>query len=171
MNAALTDVASAGFYVITYTRKITRPLKVTAARRYDIISRVETPIIVAARLDYRALPNKYQTGPDINQVFYDPQLVRGVMSLWNAPVAFDTLINFTFWRPIEDFNAAGDNPDLPQEWIDTLQFNLALVMAPQYSVPTEKYQQIKEIALAFLDDMKGADREAESIFFGVETRG
>lgn len=166
----LTDSVSSGAYVFNYTSKIVRPLKIVAARRYDIASGLETPIFCDARLDYRALPNKTQTGV-INRIFYDPQLTLGTVALWNPPSVIDTLLKFTWHRPIEDFNAAGDNPDLPQEWIDTLIFQLALVMAPEYSVPMEKYQQIKELAVSFLDDMEGFDRENESIFMGVDNDG
>lgn len=170
IGAALTDSVASGNYVWNYTSKIVRPLRIVGARRMNIASSIETPIFVDARLDYMALPNKTQTG-FINRIFYDPQLTIGYVKLWNPVAVIDTLLKFTYWRPIQDFSVAGDNPDLPQEWIDTLIFQLAVVMAPEYSVPMEKFNQIKTLADQFLDDLKGWDREPESVYFGVDTQG
>lgn len=166
---ALTDSAAAGNYVWNYTVNIVRPLKIVAARRYNVASGIETPLVpMLARNDYMALPNKTQTG-SINQAFYDPQLAIGYLYIWNPPAVVDTLLKFTYYRPIQDFDSAGDAPDLPIEWVNPLVFNLAVLMAPDFSVPMEKFQQVKALADQFLDDAEGFDREAESITFGVDT--
>lgn len=164
---AIDDSAAAGNPVYTYTTKIVRPLKIVDARRFDILSDADTPIRMLARLDYQGLSQKTQTGT-ITQAFYDPQLSTGYFYLWNPPAEVTSLVKFTWHRPIQDFDAAGDNPDLPQEWIDPLVFNLATIMAPEYDVPMDKFQQVSAMALKFLDDVAGFDREAESIEFGVD---
>ena len=120
-----------------------------------------------ARLDYQALPNKAQTGI-INQVFYDPQLSTGYLYLWNPPSSVTDLLKFTWHRPIQDFDAAGNNPDLPQEWIRTLVWNLADEMTAEYDVPLDKADRITARAAKYLDNVAGFDREAESLSFGVE---
>jgi hypothetical protein len=120
-----------------------------------------------SRLDYQALPNKTSTGA-VNQVFYDPQLTTGYLYLWLAQSSVEDLVKFTWWRPIEDFNAAGDNADLPQEWLQALIFNLSVVMAPEFGVPTERLAPIKMMADEYLAEMKGFDRDGDSIVFGVD---
>ena len=171
INDALDDDASAGAAVFTYTTKIVRPLKIVDAQRYNIASQIDTSLgDLLARGDYQALPNKTQSGT-INQVFYDPQLTLGYLFLWNPPSAITDLIKFTWYRPIQDFDAAGDNPDLPQEWIDALVYNLALMMAPEYDTPRDKIDGpfgIGAMAVKYLDDVAGFDREAESVFFQVD---
>lgn len=165
----LTDVVVAGNYCWNYTSNIVRPLKVVAYRRLDIVSGIETPLVPPlARLDYRALPNKTQPGT-INQVFYDPQLGAGQFYIWNPIAVIDTLLKFTYWRPIQDFTTGSDNPDLPTEWINPLVFNLAIIMAPEYSVPELKFNQIKGLADQYLADAEGFDREAESIYMQYDT--
>ncbi len=165
--AALTDSAAEDNPVFTYTNKITRPLKVMDVRRYDIASAYETPITLLSRLDYQALPNKSSTGT-INQAFYDPQLTTGYLYLWLGPVTTTDLVKFTYWRPIEDFNAAGDNPDFPVEWAQAMIFNLALNKCSDYDVPADKVSQIAELAAMYIDTAAGFDREAESVVFGVD---
>lgn len=163
----ISDSAAAGNLVYTYTKKIVRPLRIVAARSFDPESLEETQVDMIARLDYRMLSNKTLPG-QVNQLFYDPQLTTGQLYLYQTSTTMGRLVNFTWWRPIEDFATAGDNPDLPQEWIQTLIFNLAVVMAPEFDVPSEKLSQIAQMAASFKDDMTGFDREAESFQFGPD---
>src|SRR3990167_6026040 len=167
---ALDAAAAAGNYVHFYTSNIVRPLRIVSARRYKIDSvtaGTETPIIPISHLDYQALPNKMAAGT-VNQVYYDAPLSTGDLYLWQKPDDVDTLIRFTWHRPIEDFSAAGDNPDMPQEWIDALVFNLALVMAPEYCVNGQRLTEIAALATSFLDEVSGFDREDTSIFFAPD---
>lgn len=169
LTTGLSGAASDGAAVFAYTSKIVRPLRIVDARRYNISGATDTPIQIAARLDYQSLPNKSQTGT-INQLFYDPQLTTGQLYLWNPPSSVTDLVKFTWWRPIMDFDSAGDNPDLPQEWIDTLIFNLAVSMAWEYPMSADKYAGLKGQADEFLAQVAGADREPESVHFGVDMR-
>lgn len=166
--AALTDDASAGNKVFAYTSKIVRPLKIVSARRYNLASGYETPLDpMMSREEYRDLPNKTQTGT-INKAFYDPQLSTGYLNLWQPLSAITDLVNFTWWRPIEDFDAAGNNPDLPQEWIAALYWNLALELTARYPVSPTVYQRIAANAGRHLDNVSGFGREAESVLFAPD---
>lgn len=163
---ALTDSASAGNAVFAYASNIVRPLRVVDARRRNIVSGDDTPIEVIPRKEYQALTQKEQPGV-VNQLFYDRQLTKGYFNLWQAPASVEDLIPFTWWRPIEDFNAAGDNPDLPQEWIGCLMWNLADWMMPEYPIDEKVAATIQRKAAESKDVMAGFDREEESIQFGV----
>lgn len=170
--SGLASAAASGNAVFNYTTKLVRPLRIPnhegAVRRYTISSGNDTPIgPPMARLDYHALPQKTTTG-SINQVFYDPQLTAGYLYIWQPLATITDLVKFTWHKPIEDFDSAGDNPDLPQEWIDTLVFNLALAMAPEFDVPNEKVQLIAGLASQFLDDLSGFGREIESVYFAPD---
>ena len=164
LTTALDAAAAVGNAVFTYTTKIGRPLKIADARRYNIASAFDTPLSKpVARLDYQALSNKTQTGT-INQIFYDPQLATGYLYLWQPVSAVRDLVKFTYHRPIQDFDAASNNPDLPQEWIDVLVWNLADMMGPEYDIPSDRAVMIGTKAAQFLNDVGGFDREAESFF-------
>lgn len=165
---ALTDSATADAKVFFYTTKLMRPLKVVDARRYDIEADTDTPITRASRLDYQALPQKNQAG-QINQFWYDRQLSSGYVYLWQVPSTVTDLFKFTCYRPIETFDSGGNNPDLPEEWIQTIYYNLAVIMAPQYGVPRAKLADLAAMAAQFLDDMQGYDREDEAIFIQPDT--
>lgn len=160
---ALTDSSAAGNAVYAYTNNIVRPLAITAARRFNVSTTEETPLVMVSHSDYQTLPRKSARGP-VNQFYYDRQLSTGYANLWMAPNDPDELVRFTWRRPIEDFNSAGDNPDLPQEWIDTLIWNLGLLMAPEYGVSGQRLSELAQFAAATLDDMVGFDREEGSIY-------
>lgn len=169
LTAVLDDSAAVDNKVYAYTSKIVRPLKIVDARWEDADAGTESPVIsMISRLDYQRLPNKTQDGSVVS-AFYDPQLTTGQLYLWHVPDPFEGFVNFTYYRPIQDFDAAGDNPDLPIEWCQALIFNLAVVLAPEFDVPTQKLAVIATMAATFLDDMEDWDREDGSVEFGVET--
>lgn len=163
----LPDSAAAGNAVFTYTTKITRPLNVLAARRYDIQSGSETPILMEARLDFRALPSKRDAGTLVT-MFYDKQLPQGVFNLWRVPNATTELVNFTFNRPLESYLINTDTSDFPQEWVQPLVWNLAAAKIPEFPVAEGDAQRIERNAAQFLADVLGSDRDNESIFVGPD---
>jgi hypothetical protein len=168
LTTGLADSASADAHVYAYTTKIVRPLKIVDARWQDADTGIESPVIeMIARLKYRQLPTKTEAGATVS-AFYDPQLTTGYLNLWHVPDPFEGFVNFTWWRPIMDFNAAGDNPDLPQEWIRTMMWNLALEMAPEFDVPAQKFQIIQAMAAQSLEEVEGWDREEESAEFAPD---
>ena len=170
LDDALTDSVTAGNKVFAYTNKIPQPLKVIDYRRFDIDGDTDTPVFPVARLDYQNIPLKTAPG-SLNQVYYDRQLGTGYFHLWQVPGAVSELLKFTYRRPIMDFSSAANNPDLPQEWIQALYYNLAFVMAPQFHVEEAQFRRIERMAAMFLDDMMAFDREDESLFIQPDIRG
>lgn len=170
LAAAMTDSSTLGDYVYITSPNIERPLRMPAARRWDQVSNIETALIPLARLDYDALPNKNALGT-VTQFYYNPRggaTNAGLLFLWPTPNnTTSNAIKFTWYRPIQDFNAPGDTPDLPQEWINTLIWNLAMEMSPEYGVPMEYYGIIKDRAESTLELVQGWDREPEPTYFGV----
>jgi hypothetical protein len=165
LAAGLTAMASANSNVFDYTTALLRPLRVVAARRFNINSAIETPMVRMSRLDYRDLPNKSNIGQP-TQFFYDPQLVLGQMYLWEAPADNTNLVKFTWYRQIQDFDAPSNTPDLPQEWLGALIWGLAIEMAPEYDVPVQRLAALKTAFDEKLARVSGFDVEPESIYFG-----
>lgn len=161
---ALDDSAAVDNPVFAYKTKINRPLKVVDARRYNISSDNETPIDMVARRDYQALPNKTTEGT-INQCWYEPGRDTGYLYVWPEPANIDDLVKFTWHRPLEDFDAAGNNPDLPQEWVLALAFNLAEASLAQYPVDNKIALRVTGLATKYLDIVRGFDQEEGSVYF------
>lgn len=173
LASGLTSGASSGNAVYDYTsvNAIVRPLRVLSARRYNFSSAIETPMDpMMSRLDYRALPNKSTTGVP-TRAFYDPRggaNTQGVLYVWPTPVDATNGVNFTWMRPLQDFNASANIPDLPNEWLNAVILTLAEQMALDYDCPAERFAMIQSQAAQARDLALGFDREAESYLFGAD---
>lgn len=151
-TAVLTGAASSGNSVITYATKMVRPLKLLSVRRHNFASDLDTPITVYDRLEYEELPSKTSEGT-VNGVMLDRRggaNSTGYIKTWQEPANVDDCIKFTFSRPIQDFTTAADDPDLPQEWIRALVWNLADEMKDEFDVPEPKATRIERRAAQFL---------------------
>lgn len=173
LAAALPDTAAVGNPVYDYTtaNAILRPLRIVGSRRYNFSSKIETPMILMSRLDYRNLPNKNNNGTP-TQMFYDPRggaNNQGVAWVWPNPPDTTNAINFTWQRPLQDFDASSNIPDLPNEWLNAIIWNLAYQMAPEFDCTAQRYAMLKEMSQGSLDLAMGWDREAESYLFGFNT--
>lgn len=172
LASALDDSATSGARVIAYANKIVRPLKILSARRYNFDSALDTPLMEMDRVEYREMPNK-ATEATPTSYFYDRRggaNTSGLLYVWPEPSSVEDAVKFTFARPVQDFSAAGDDPDLPQEWIDTLIYNLALRLADDYDVPDSKYVRIEKMANQLLGQMQWHEQELESVSFSPDLR-
>ena len=167
INDAIVDDVAASNKVFNYTSKIVQPLRVVDYRRYDIDAETDAPILDIARLDYNRLPSKTAAG-SMSQVFYDRQLTMGYLNIWQVPSTVSELLKFTWHKPLQDFDASSDNPDLPQEWIMAIEFNLAKVAGTQFGISDQRYRRIEARAEEFLDAVMGLDQENQSIFLQPE---
>lgn len=164
LTAALDDSATTDAVVFAYANKLVRPLRIVNARRKNLASGQEVPLgEPMGRIDYLELTNKSADGVPV-AYFYDAQITLGKLSLYQRETSISEIVNFTYHRPIEDFDAASDNPDLPQEWIDALQLGLALRLAISYDIPEQRYARIKEQFAAVMLNLAGNDRDEGSVF-------
>jgi hypothetical protein len=149
-----------------------KPLKVVQAWNHDSVSNVDIPMRLLTRQEYSMLGNKTSAGNPI-QYYYQPKLDYGELHVFPVPSsteAANNTIYITYQRTFEDFLVAGDTPDFPQEWLETLKYGLAVRLASEYGIDAEsrrlllqEYMTIKNAALSF-------GTEEGSLFFGIDRR-
>lgn len=162
LATTLTDSAAIGNIVLVYQTELVRPVKILSARRHNIVSAIDTPLIEMDRAEYFELPNKGNSG-SVNSFFYDRSTnTLGYLYFWPAPSSVEDIIKMTVARPIEDFTVAGDATDLPQEWIRALEWGLADEIADEYDVPDPKRTRIERRAAQYLDEANWWERELVS---------
>jgi hypothetical protein len=167
LTAVLTDSAAAGNIVLVYQTKLIRPLRILSARSYNFTSDIETPIEEMDRIEYQEMPNKTATGK-VSGFFYDRRggaNSTGLIYLWPEPSSVDEAIKMTVARPIEDFTAAGDDADLPQEWFRAIVWGLADELADEYDVPEPKRSRIERRAAQYLNEANWWERELVDVQF------
>jgi len=158
---------------LTQTVNIPKPIRITSAYFHDSVSNVDVPMILMTRDEYNSLGNKTSTGQPI-QFYYDVQNVYG--DLYVFPVPDDTAattgnyIRLVYQRPYEDFDAASDEPDFPQEWFDALKFGLADRLCAEYGVPIVDRNDLRSRAAQLKTDALSAGTEEGSFFFMADRR-
>lgn len=128
---SLTGAAASDSHVYSYTSKSQRPIEIIEARRHKPDDR-DVPILVGGRNDYMLLSTKTTTKSTINQIWYDKQLVNGIMHVWPEPSDVKDYIKFTGKFPIQDVTNLTDNFELPDEWFMAISWGLAPLLAPKY---------------------------------------
>lgn len=171
LAAVLTDSAASGNAVMVYQSALVRPLRIISARRSNLISGIDVPLSEMDRIEYQEMPNKTTTGA-VNSFYYDRRggaNATGLFYLWPAPAASDEVIKMTVARPIEIFSVAGDASDFPEEWTQTVIWNLADQIADDYDTPEPKRGRIERRAAQYLSEVNGHERELTSIQFAPDT--
>ncbi|KKN77955.1 hypothetical protein LCGC14_0355200 [marine sediment metagenome] len=167
LTTGMTSAAASGNRIFTFTSLIMRPIRILDAR-LKVNNGNEIPFVdMLTRDEYFDLPNKTNQGKPV-QAYYDPQLTNGEFHIWNAADDINDVVLFTFMRPIEDFDAAANNPDFPQEWENALKWNLAVEIAPEYGVPMDKRAWLRGMADEKKQTALAFDHEPESIYFQPE---
>jgi len=163
---AISDDATAGNRVYSYTYKLARPMHISDVRvRND--ADVDVSVRRISRKEYYNIPDKYTTGLPMVW-YYDTQLSGGTLHLWPAPESANIRVKMSFQRTLEDFDSGSDNPDFPVEWSEALAYGLAVRLAPMFSTE-EKLAVIAPIASDLLEGLKDWDNEKTSLFVRPDT--
>lgn len=157
LSAALTGTAAAGNFLHTYTNRILRPIRILQARRYLYQSANDIITDIIPRETYFSLPDKTNQG-EVTQIFYDPQQTTGKLYTWATPQDSSWALKFTYIRQINDFVNSTDTPDLPQEWLQPIVYNLAVLLAPSVG-KLSKVQELQPLAEKMYMDLLRFDTE------------
>jgi hypothetical protein len=166
LAAALSDEASDGNYVYAYatTAQIHRPLRIIHAYSYDFGSNVSQPLTLVSSTDHFDLGDK-ETESYPLQFAYQPTLTTGIFRFWPRFQNGDKFIVIYFQRPFEDFDAAGDEPDFPQEWFLPLTWMLSWALGPSHGIPIDERVMWYKEATALKEQLLSFGMEEGSVRF------
>jgi hypothetical protein len=129
----------------------------------------DVSLTIESRYDYNTLGNKLSPGVP-NQLFYSPNVTNGIATLYNVPNLTGYVLYTTAQRPIQDFNLATDNPDMPQEAFQALKWNLADELSLEYGSPQINLQLIQSKAKYYMDELMNFEQEQVSVYFTPSQR-
>lgn len=162
-------IRTAGTLVLT-EGTITYPIP--TARRMESVRRscagIDVPLAIYSRDEYDDVPNKGGKGTPIAW-YFDPQRTTRTLYVWltaDAATALSTTLSYTYRRVIEDVDTLDNDEDVPQEWLETLIYNLAVRVAPAFGVGSTNpdFADIKATAFGLLEALKEQDQDDTSIF-------
>lgn len=136
----------------TYGYQITnsRPLRILSAYIRDVNGN-DTILSCESRYEYNTNGAK-TTQSTPNQLYYDPQLTNGLITVFGVPPDATTTIHLVVQRQIFDINFATDNPDFPQDAYLMLSWGLADIIAMKYRVKPQDRAEIAMKAKMFKDE-------------------
>ena len=151
-----------------------KPLKVIQAwyRNTTTTPSIDTPLQLLSKQEYNILGSKQSTGVS-NSVFYDVKQNNGILYVYLTPDAYTAAnleLHLVAQLPMNDLNRGQDVPDFPNEWMNTLIWNLADQLAIEYSVPANHRAEIAARALTYRNQLTDWDVEPTSTFFQIDNR-
>lgn len=130
-------------------------------------SSIDTPLFPLSRDEYDELPNKSGAGMPVNW-YQDNQRATTVLYVWLVPdatIAASTTLYLTYARIIEDLDSLSNDPDVPQEWLETLVYNLAAIRGPKYGLAGDpNFKEIRDRAAGLYGALASIDQESTSVY-------
>jgi hypothetical protein len=163
----LASAASAGNAVYAYTTKAYRPQRIVYVHRRE--GTIDTNVELIGEVAYRGLSSKGSAGP-VNQVYYQPTLTDGTLYVWPANYRGSDKLLLIAQNLVDDFDAAGDNPQFPIEWANALIWNLAYELAPEYGISLKERMILRSEASEKLETVMNSDVENASLIIGMEVQ-
>lgn len=146
------------------------PLKVIQGYRVESTGNVNVPLNIYTHYDYNLLPVNATSGEPVN-LYYQPFSNYGTIKLWPTPIDSNTTITLVYQRPFEDMTSASDDFDFPPYWTEALIFGLARRLAPEYGIPIQDRQELKQEAEFFHQSALSFGTEEGSIYFQPDSVG
>jgi hypothetical protein len=151
-----------------------KPLKVIQGfyRRTTVTPVIDTPVILLSKQEYNVLGSKFSTGT-ANSLYYSVKVLSGVLYVYLTPDTYsqgNLELHLVAQMPLNDVTASTDVPDFPNEWMNTLVWNLADQLAIEYGVPMNYRQEIMQRAMLYKAQLTDWDVESSSTFFQPDFR-
>lgn len=132
LTATLTAASAVDNTVITYTSKLSRPIRIIRGTTKDLKNEgTETMMQPLGFDEYFNLPSK-TTGSVPNNFYYDRMLNNGQFYVFPEPNDVTKIITFTYLEALEDTGSATDEIDIPKEWLLPVIWNLGVELAYAY---------------------------------------
>lgn len=159
---ALASAASDQTNVFSYTNRVNKPLMLNSIR-FRSADGTERPIVQYGRNQFMDLPDKSTTGKT-TQAYFSPKTSNATLNVWPTADDVNDCINFSYIRRLQDFDSGSDNPDLPQEWLETITLNLAVRVAPAFGIAlSSSNPDLRADAAQSLMEMTMLDVESGSL--------
>jgi hypothetical protein len=145
--------------------------KVLSVRRRT--SSIDTPLTPWSRQQYFDQPNKSSSGYPTSY-YFDPQQATRTLYVWPVPdstIAGNTTLQYTYLRVIEDLDNFSDDFDVPQEWLEVLQYGLAARLTIPYRTHIADLagtQLIQQRAADLYGQLAAFDDEGGSVSFSPD---
>jgi hypothetical protein len=117
---------------------------------------------VVSRYDWDTLGQKTaQAVP--NQLWYDPQLGAGIITLYNVPSDSTHIVNVVVQLQMQDIGSLSNNPAFPQEAYRMLVWCLVDEISLDYRMPADERREVNQRAQALREKFFGGLEGQEQV--------
>lgn len=114
----------------------TRPVKIDQAKILQS-NGLESPLtILLAAEEWNAIPEKSVSAVQPLSLYDDYAYPLSTLHLWPKPSGTPTLV-LVSWQQLTGFAALGDPFDMPPGYQQAIEYNLAILLAPEYGRPID----------------------------------
>lgn len=161
---ALTSAAAAGRRVFGYatTAQARRPMHILTASMRDT-NTTDRSMFPMNLEDYEGIATKISEG-DPGQYYYEAQLTDGVLYIDCAASDVTDVMRVVYASPTEDFDAAANDADYPQEWLRPLALGLTVEACGNFGQEARAayFKTLRDEALAIA---RNANAEKNDLYF------
>lgn len=171
-DIAFPTVAGQATYNLSTITNSTLPLRILDQYIVDSAGN-STTMTMTSRYDWDTLGQKFQPGVP-NQVWYNPQLGAGTLTLYDVPLDNTHTIHIVTQLQMQDVGALTNNLYFPQEALRMLKWCLADEICLEYRTPPDERKEINMKAIGYRDKFFSAEfgQEQASVYFTpTERRG
>lgn len=142
-------------------------MKIAGVYLRDVSSGVQYALMPKSLYDFKYLSQETIGMP----VHWTAQSnIQGyTVSIWPLYSDSDTVTNkrldIIYQKEFDGFTASGETPDFPAYWTAALIYKTAVLLAPEYGVPLQDRQLLKQEAKEYWESAIGYGDEDGSIFF------
>jgi len=148
------------------------PIKMLQARTYTVSTTSFYNVNILSNEEFNLLPLNSAGNPvSIN---YQPKINFGIVRVWPTPDASmvtGTLLKLTYNTAQEVFTAGTNTPDFPQEWVQALIYNLALLLTDEYGMSIADKQWLEKQAEKHLATALSIGAEDASLLIQPDSGG
>lgn len=124
----------------------------------------EIPMYELEHDEYFELPQKTNEGTP-TQFYYRRNVLDGTLFVWPAPHAITTqLFDLTYDRRPQIVTASTEEVDVPQEWFEVVEYNLAARLADEYGAKGEVVNRVIQRAENLYSKIQMFDRQGAVYF-------
>ena len=165
-TASLDYAASANAIVVGFTTLAWQPLRIIEARRVDLSSDIEVPLMIVGKFDYERIPNKAMASIPL-WLYAQTMIAETQVFVWPPTAYANWAIGYSFERRYQDVDSGINSMDFPPEAYESLRYGLAARLGDEFPIDPQRQAMLEQKAAGYFTAMRQASSGNASVKFGV----
>lgn len=166
--ASIPYVCDVDAIVVGFTTLAWQPLRIIEARRRDLSSDIEVPLMIVGKFDYERIPNKSMQSIPL-WLYAQTKISDTETWVWPTTGYANWAIPYSFERRYQDCDTGVNSMDFPPEAYESLRYGLAARLGDEFPIDPTRQAMLEQKAAGYFKAMKQASSGNASVIFGVRS--